>query len=227
MVGRTVLLALALLCWLPAGGAWAQSSTAGGVTITSPKEGDSVVNTSAQFIGTAPPGTIVSIVITDTDTNRVGIAHQPGGKVEGAVTTGSDGTWAYVPQHTLVPGQFSVQASYTSDQNAVVNSKAVRFVVLNSSGSSAQFSSSLLRRLIVWGGLAILLIVLIAVFFVNRRHKLNLKRIDDNAQTIEHDLQETAEQLASTNARIAELNKQLDEQRKAAHSNKSNQSGEI
>jgi Na+-transporting methylmalonyl-CoA/oxaloacetate decarboxylase gamma subunit len=183
------------------------------ITITSPKEGDSIVNTAAEINGTSPPSTIVTVIITDTDTNRPGIAHQANGKVEGTVTAGADGLWAYVPQHLLVPGQFSAQASYTNDQNRVIDSKSVHFVVLNNKGSSVQFSSSLVSRLVIWGALLVILIVTIIIFLVNRRRRMDVKKISQNADAIEEELQRTMEQLTRTNAEIAELNESIHKKR--------------
>ena len=205
---RVMVVAL-FLCCLPFAGVYAQSTPADSITITSPKEGDSVVNTAAQISGTAPPSTIVTVVITDTDTNRTGIVHQDTGKVEGTVTAGSDGNWTYVPQHQLVPGQFSVEASYTNDQNQVIDSRSVNFVVLNSKGSSVQVSNSLLRGLVIWGGLVIILIVAIVAFLINRRRRGDLKKITEDTNIIEEELARTAAELSRTNAEISALNKKI------------------
>jgi hypothetical protein len=210
--GRVMVVVALALLFMPVVLAGAQGSDEA-IAITSPKEGASISSASTQITGTAPPSTIVKVVITDTDTGRAGVAHQPNGKVEGTVTAGNDGSWAYVPQHQLVPGPFAVEAVYTNDQNQEIESKTINFVVLSEGGSSVRVSSSLLRRLVIWGGLAIALIVLIVVFWTRRKRRMDLKRIAKDTETIEEELEHTVEELTRTNEKIAELNKNIAKQK--------------
>ena len=110
------------------------SSTA--VAIDEPRPDDTVVGTQLQISGTAPPGVVVSVNIVDADTARHNIVHQPNGRIDGSVTSGSDGGWVFVPEVQIVPGQFDAQASYASGQHQTITSAKVPFVVVDASGQS-------------------------------------------------------------------------------------------
>lgn len=163
------------------------------ISITNPTPGETVINTNAQISGKAPQNTIVTVTILDTDTNVNTIAHEPNGRVEGTVTTDSNGDWTYVPQTQLVPGRFSVQASYTTPQNQSMQSATVDFVVVNALGSSEQLSTTALRQFLIVTGSVLSVIVIVVVVLIRRyiRKKRGITMANTHSQSPKNGSSET------------------------------------
>jgi len=144
------------------------ASTDSSINITSPHNGDSVLQSNIQISGTAPPSILVNVIITDTDTSRALVAHQSNGRVEGSVTSDDGGAWVYTPQQQLVPGEFSVQASYTNAQKQTINSPSIKFVVITATGASEILSNDTRRS---FAAAAVIVTILVIAFGVHLAHR--------------------------------------------------------
>jgi len=140
------------------------------INITLPQNGDSVLQSNVQITGTAPDSTLINIVITDTDTSKALVAHQNNGQVEGSVTSDDNGNWVYTPQQQLVPGQFSVQASYTNPQQQTINSPAIKFTIITATGASEILSNDT-RRTFLAAGIIVVISVLSIIIHLNHRRR--------------------------------------------------------
>lgn len=128
-----------------------------------------MIGHNAEFSGKGPKNTLITVEITDTDTSRPIIEHQKFGRVSGSATSDADGDWVFVPQDELVPGKFSVYATYKA-QNQTVKSEEVQFTVVDEGGSSGRLSTPTIRRLIIGIGVMLLVIITCIVVLVRRRH---------------------------------------------------------
>ena len=170
-MGRKILAAIAALVLLTAPLSAVLAATDSGINITSPQNGDSIQQSNIQVAGTAPASVLVDIVITDADTSKSLIAHQPNGKVEGSVTSDDGGNWVYTPQTQLVPGQFSVQASYTNAQKQTINSPSIRFVIITVTGASEILSNNARRSFIAGGVIGVVLLSALVFHLARRRRR--------------------------------------------------------
>lgn len=148
------------------------------IVIASPGDGEVVVGHNAEFNGEAPKNTLVTIEITDADTNRPLVEHQKFGHISGSTTSDAEGDWVFVPQQELVPGKFTVQASYKDNKDGhVVKSEEYTFTVVDDGGSSGRFSDQTIRRILV--GAIILGLILITVVIGLIHHHRKKKRAQD------------------------------------------------
>lgn len=164
------------------------------------------MNTRAQIVGTAPPNTLVRVVVADAAPDRPNIKHQPGGKVSGSVTSDGNGQWIFVPSQQLVPGQFVASASYVGENNKVFNARTVMFVVVDSKGNSVVASVSVQQR-VALGLLCFGLLLFIYIFIVVRRNGGHFA--SRRAEKIEHDLEETSEEIHQLRDRLAQDEAQM------------------
>lgn len=137
------------------------------ITITSPRSSESVIDTNVQISGTAPAGKLIDIIITDADSSKPFVQHQSTGNVDGTVTSDDNGGWVFTPQQRLVPGQFSVYASYNDNNGQPVKSNTVNFVVTTAGGSSEILSRAFIRQTII----AIVVIILVVVWLILYRRR--------------------------------------------------------
>jgi hypothetical protein len=149
-----------------------KSANTAGVTITSPTEGQSLINTNVEISGTAPAGVLVGVTITDSDVNQPLVEHQPFGKIQGSVTSDQDGRWVFTPQQEVVPSSFKVQAIYVTADDQEVSSRTIQFVATTSSGSAHVFSRSTIRgALVAAGGLFLFFLWLCIVLIRHHRRR--------------------------------------------------------
>lgn len=185
------------------------------VVITSPREGETIVNTNIQITGTAPPNELVQIKIVDTDTNLPAIEHQSTPQLAGSVTTDTNGEWVFVPQQQLVPGQFSVQASHvSSDGSGQVHSSAVvKFVAVDATGSRGWLSKLIKRRILIAAGLFVLLLVWVYLAFVRKKRRQGSAVQSQATSTAEEEAAKPAvEEVSSLFAKTPEGKKYLEAQ---------------
>jgi hypothetical protein len=168
------------------------------ITLSNPQSGGTIVNTSAQITGTAPANTIVRVTITDAVPNRPNVAHIKGGKVSGVATSDKNGQWIYVPT-ILVPGQYTVQASFTGENNKMTQTGIVPFVIVDKEGNSYTAAVSL-QRLIVLGLMAFAVLLFAYIFIVVRRNGGHF--ISREAELIEHEFEHAHEEIEALHKRL-------------------------
>lgn len=197
--------------------AGASVASAASPRIVSPKSGDTIINTNAQFTGQASANAIVRLTLTDTDTSRSNIAHQPGGKVEATVTTDKDGNWVYVPNESLVPGQFSVQAVYTDADGNSTTSAIVAFSVVDSRGNST-VPSFWVKAMIASVAIVVVVAALLLVRLFLRRTQPERRRIftrkrqnDSELSEVEREIEEVSEGLEMMEQGVRDMKRSLHE----------------
>jgi len=87
------------------------------VTIINPDDGESVATTKPAFLGKAPSGQELLIVVESPEPQ------------EGIITTSNNGEWAWTPSSSLDPGEHTVTASYT-DSLGNLHEDTLSFIVL-------------------------------------------------------------------------------------------------
>ena len=134
---------------LPASGSAESSASATALQILTPEENADVTTSQPVIRGTAPPGSVVTIVI-----------HSDAG-ITVTVTTDANGNWVYTPTTPLDPGPHSVVAS-AQDATGTTETSTITFVVAGAGEAAAPESavpiSGSIETTILLLGLGLLLI---------------------------------------------------------------------
>lgn len=195
------------------------ASTVSAASITTPRSGDTIINTNAQFTGQATANAIVKVVLTDADTSRSNIAHQPGGKVEASVTSDKDGNWVYVPHETLVPGQFTIQVTYSDGSGNEITSAAVAFSVVDSRGNSTvpSFGVKVIVALVIF---AVLIVVLLLLRLLARKRQWPKRNFINIGKAPKESIEEIAEvekEIEEVTQGLEVIERGVDEMRQSLH----------
>jgi len=113
---------------LPASGSAESSASATALQILTPEENADVTTSQPVIRGTAPPGSVVTIVI-----------HSDAG-ITVTVTTDANGNWVYTPTTPLDPGPHSVVAS-AQDATGTTETSTITFVVAGAGEAAAPESA--------------------------------------------------------------------------------------
>lgn len=125
------------------------------LAIAIPTNGQVITTTSLTISGKAPAGALITVTIQDEDYQKTFQVHEMNLIFNGTTTSDKNGDWVFIPPSNLVPGRFSVSASYLNASNASVSTDKVFFTVADVNGATSWFT--------IPGGTLLILTVLIIV----------------------------------------------------------------
>lgn len=128
------------------------------LSIAIPSQGQVITTTSLTISGKAPAGVLITVTIQDEDYQKAFQVHEINLITNGTTTSDKNGDWVFIPATNLVPGRFSVSASYLNASNANVSVEKIFFTVADGNGSTSWFS--------IPGGTLIIIFVIIIIFLL-------------------------------------------------------------
>lgn len=139
------------------------------ISISTPGQGQVITSNGFTVAGKAPAEQIIEVTIQDEDYQNSFQVHQQSIITNLATTSDKNGDWVAVPTVNLVPGRFSVMASFQNGTSGIMSTDKIFFSIADNSGSTVQFTIPVEISIILVVILLILLVVLL--IFRSRRNK--------------------------------------------------------
>lgn len=144
------------------------------ISLVNPAQGQIVLSSSLTFTGKAPSGVIVSITLQDEDYQRIFQVHEVNLITNGTTTSDRNGDWVYVPSKSLVPGRYSVIASFQTDSSGSISTDKVFFTVADDTGATAWFGIPGITLIIIILIVVVALVIVIFRMMSTRKRKMFL-----------------------------------------------------
>lgn len=142
------------------------------LAIAIPTNGQVIVSSSLTISGKAPAGALITVTIQDEDYQKTFQVHEMNLIFNGTTTSDKNGDWVFIPPSNLVPGRFSVSASYLNASNASVSVDKVFFTVADTNGATSWFTIPGGTLLIISVFVIVALLIIIFKFMGGKKRKM-------------------------------------------------------